>query len=304
MSEDKDKPKVLIVDDIPANIKALAVILKDDYQTLLANSGEKALEAVSSYDVDLILLDVEMPGMDGYAVLKKLKEKQSTADIPVIFVTGQNEEKDETRGLELGASDYIRKPASNPILKARIKNHIISKKRKDALEKLSIVDGLTGVANRRHFDQFLEQEWRRAVRSGLSMAVILMDIDHFKLYNDHLGHAAGDECLKKVAQTLKNTLQRSTDLLARYGGEEFVAVLPQVEHAGGATTSERLLNNIASLQIPHPLSTTSDHVTISVGCASMMPTRGSTPQPLVEAADKMLYTAKYQGRNQVKITFL
>jgi diguanylate cyclase (GGDEF)-like protein len=298
------KPKILIVDDIPANIKSLAAILKDDYKTLLANSGEKALEAVSSYDIDLILLDVEMPGMDGYEVLKILKQTQSTADIPVIFVTGQNEEKDETRGLELGATDYITKPANKPILKARIKNHIISKKRKDALEKLSIIDGLTGVANRRHFDQFLEQEWRRSVRSGLSMAIILIDIDHFKLYNDNLGHGAGDDCLKAVAQTLKNTLMRSTDLLARYGGEEFVAVLPQVEHSGGATTSERLRHCVAAMKIPHPQSSTADYVTISVGCASIMPTRGSHPKPLLEAADKMLYKAKEQGRNQVKSTFL
>jgi diguanylate cyclase (GGDEF)-like protein len=136
------------------------------------------------------------------------------------------------------------------------------------------------------------------------MAIILIDIDHFKLYNDHFGHGAGDECLRKVAQTLKDALMRSTDLLARYGGEEFVAVLPQVEHAGGAITSERLINYVSSLRIPHPQSTTTDHVTISVGCASMMPTRGSSPKPLVEAADKMLYIAKEQGRNQVKTTFL
>ncbi|MBF0455306.1 MAG: diguanylate cyclase [Magnetococcales bacterium] len=304
MTKGDEKPTILIVDDVPGNIKTLAEIIKEQYRIIAATSGERALEAVETQQIDLILLDVVMPEMDGYEVCRQLKANQMTAEIPVVFVTGQNEETDETHGLEMGAVDYITKPATPSILKARIKNHLEAKHQRDTLKSLSLVDSLTGVANRRHFDQFLSQEWNRAVRGSLSLAIVMIDIDYFKRFNDYFGHSGGDACLKKVAETLQNTLKRSTDLFARYGGEEFVVVLPQVEHHGGAITSERLRKSIEDLQIPHPKSGISDHVTISLGCASMMPTRGSSPQPMLDEADRMLYAAKESGRNQVKTTML
>lgn len=299
-----EQSAILIVDDVPGNIKMLAEILRGEYKILAATGGATALETVKSQKVDLVLLDAMMPDMDGYEVCRRLKADSETAEIPVIFVTARDEAMDETRGLKLGAVDYVTKPASPPILKARIKNHLEARRQQEELKNLAIVDGLTGVANRRHYDRFLDQEWRRAVRAGLSMAVILIDIDYFKAYNDQLGHQAGDHCLRRVAQELKNTLKRSTDLLARYGGEEFVAVLPQVEHQGGAVTAEKLRRCVADLKIPHPGSQVADHVTVSLGCASMIPTRGSSPQPMLEAADKMLYEAKKSGRNGVRATFL
>ncbi len=300
MANNGERPVILIVDDVPGNIKALAEVLRDDYQVLMSTNGRDALEVATSEPVDLILLDVVMPDMDGYEVCEKLKNDHASAAIPVVFVTAQDEETDETHGLGLGAVDYITKPARPAILKARVRNHVENKRQKDLLANLSNVDGLTGVANRRHFDAFLEQEWRRCVRGSLGMAVIMLDIDYFKLYNDHFGHGAGDDCLKAVASALDGELLRSTDLLARYGGEEFAAILPQVERFGAERVAERMRSAIESLSIAHPKSGVADHVTISLGCASIFPTRGGDPTPLLQTADKMLYAAKKAGRNQVR----
>ncbi len=304
MKNTEEKARILIVDDVPANIKALAEMLDAGYKISMATTGQDAIEVVASENVDLILLDVVMPGMDGYRVCEKLKSDVTTAGIPVIFVTGQNEVKDETKGLELGAADYITKPANPAILKARVRNHIEFKRQKDKLESLSVIDGLTGVANRRHFDSFLDQEWRRCIRGCLCITIIMIDIDHFKGYNDHFGHCSGDDCLKKVAASLRNALLRSTDLVARYGGEEFAAILPLAEHQGSVLMAERMRKSVESLHILHPKSDASDYVTVSVGCASMIPKGKIISQTLVDASDKMLYAAKKNGRNQVKAILL
>jgi diguanylate cyclase (GGDEF)-like protein len=302
--ESDPRANILIVDDVPGNIKTLAEVLRGEYRILVATSGKKALETVVSQPVDLILLDLVMPEMDGYEVCEKLNENSETAGIPVIFVTAQGEEVKESQGFSMGAKDYITKPASPTILKARIKVHLEAKKQREDLENLTIVDELTGVANRRHFDQLLDQEWRRAVRTSLSMAILMIDIDFFSRYIEHFGVKEGEKCLSKLAQTLKANLMRSTDLLARYEGREFVALLPQVEHHGGAITAQRLQKCIEGLKIPNPQSPISDTITISLGCASMMPTRGSSPQPMLEAAIAKLAQAKEQGYNQIEATFL
>ncbi|MBF0194181.1 MAG: PleD family two-component system response regulator [Magnetococcales bacterium] len=294
------KEKVLIVDDVPGNIKFLVEILKDEYDIFMATKGQDAVDIALSNKPDLVLLDVIMPEMDGYEVCKKLKENSTTRDIPIIFVTAQDDDTQEAHGLQLGAVDYINKPAKPAILKARVKNHIETKRQRDSLEKLSIHDSLTGIANRRHFDSFLDQEWRRGIRGSLGLAIIMLDIDHFKKYNDYFGHGAGDECLKKVASVLENSVKRSTDLLARYGGEEFVAVLPQVQLHGAEAIAKKMRRVIADLKIDHPTSETADYLTISLGCASIFPTRGSSWKPLLKAADEMLYSAKNNGRNQYK----
>ncbi|MBF0381118.1 MAG: diguanylate cyclase [Magnetococcales bacterium] len=300
MTQAKQQAAILIVDDVPGNIRTLVEILHADYEIYMATNGQDAIDIALSNKLDLILLDVIMPEMDGYEVCKKLKDNPTTCEVPIIFVSGQNDEIHEAQGLELGAVDYISKPAKPAILKARVKNHIETKQRKDMLASLSIIDSLTGVANRRHFDNFLDQEWRRGIRGSLGMAIIMLDIDHFKKYNDHFGHGEGDECLKKVANALEGSMQRSTDLLARYGGEEFVAVLPQVELDGAEIVAKKMCDAIADLKIDHPTSDTANHVTISLGCASIFPTRGSSSTPLLDAADQMLYNAKNSGRNQFK----
>ena len=181
-------------------------ILGNDYDILVSTSGEEALVLAASESIDLILLDVEMPGMDGYEVCRKLKKNPYTKNIPVIFVSAANDVQHETKGLEIGAIDYIVKPSNPAIIKARVKNHLELKKYRDILERISLIDGLTGIANRRHFDQTLEKEWRRALHHGDILSLALIDIDFLKKYNDYYGHLAGDECLQKVGSILTESL--------------------------------------------------------------------------------------------------
>ncbi|MDF2878060.1 MAG: hypothetical protein K0S30_1156 [Clostridia bacterium] len=219
MKNTENKQIVLIVDDAPTNLKVLGTALKDTYHLKLATNGEEALGlAISKNPPDIILLDIMMPDMDGYEVCKKLKEAPETRDIPVVFITAMNEEKDEELGLQLGAIDYITKPFSIPIVKARVKNHLELKQYRDMLKENSMIDGLTQIANRRRFDETLLVEWNRQKRHSEPLSMLMIDIDFFKNYNDTYGHLQGDECLRQIAQTIKKGLKRSTDLAARWGG--------------------------------------------------------------------------------------
>ena len=295
-----EKPLVLIVDDHPANIRVLAMALKIDYRVKTAADGRAALDLVNhSEKPDLIVLDVMMPEMDGYEVCRHLKSTEETKDIPVIFLTSKDEISDEERGLNLGAVDYITRPFSPLIVRARVRNHIALKQKTDLLESLASLDGLTGIPNRRRFDETLETEWKRALRGGTALAVIMADIDFFKAYNDHYGHGAGDQCLKAVAQALSGALGRPSDILARYGGEEFAAVMPDTGGHGARQLAEHCCASVAALGLPHGFSGAADHVTISAGYAALQPAPGQAPKELVEMADKMLYQAKEQGRNRV-----
>ncbi|MBF0273784.1 MAG: PleD family two-component system response regulator [Nitrospinae bacterium] len=301
MNINLSKKEILLVDDCPMNIKLLGAQLKEQYNVRFATSGEKALEiANSGNSPDLILLDIEMPGMNGYDVCKKLKENDATINIPIIFITGKTGEEDETKGLELGAVDYITKPFSLPIVNARIKTHLNLKHKSDILEKLTCVDGLTNIYNRRKLDEFLKQEWDRARRAQSVLSVILMDVDFFKNFNDNYGHSAGDDCLIRVAQVLDKTLVRNTDLVARYGGEEFIAVLPDTSIERAMELAEKIRVNVEELNIPHLFSQVSDKVTLSLGVATTIPTSCSDHTDLVKNADSALYKAKETGRNRVE----
>jgi len=290
---------ILIVDDTPANIEILGSILRAGYQILFATSGQDALELVAGQVPDLILLDVMMPEMDGYEVCRRLKADPRTRNVPVIFISSLSEEEDETRGLEVGAIDYISKPISAPIVKSRVRNHLELKRYRDMLENLSAMDGLTGIANRRRLDERLAQEWLRGRRNQSPLSVCMMDIDFFKPFNDRYGHAAGDNCLRRVALALASTVRRPPDFVARYGGEEFVCVLPDTDVNGAAVLADRLRDSVAALGIPHAASTVAGHVTISGGVAAVIPADDSSPAQLLEAADKLLYQAKKAGRNRI-----
>jgi len=303
MDSGPDKPTILIVDDLPMNIKILGDSLKSTYRVRLATGGRKALEIAASDDPpDLILLDIVMPEMDGYEVCRRLKEKCRTRNIPIIFITAKDQEEDETAGLGLGAVDYITKPFSLPIVNARIKTHLELKRHRDFLENLSTRDGLTGVPNRRTFDKRLQMEWRRSIRESTPLALLMVDIDHFKAFNDNYGHLAGDDCLKLVAKSLAASLKRPGDFFARYGGEEFACVLPQTDLEGAAYLAEKMLAQIESLGIPHNFSSVTRHVTISIGSACIYPTNPRSADILIDAADKCLYEAKKDGRNRVRTT--
>jgi diguanylate cyclase (GGDEF)-like protein/PAS domain S-box-containing protein len=294
------KPIILIVDDSPANIHVLTELLRDEYCLKVATDGNTALRLAGQPDKpDLILLDIMMPEMDGYEVCRRLKADGMLKDIPVIFITALTEEEHETRGLELGAVDYITKPFNQSIVKLRVKNQLELKKHRDALNRLSHTDGLTGISNRREFDEYFKREWQRAERSGKPISILMMDIDFFKRYNDHYGHAAGDACLKKVAEAIAGSLERPGDLAARYGGEEFVCVLPETDESGGVFTAERIMNAVKKMAIPHEKSDASDAVTLSIGIAAAVPQYHNNSAALLKKADEALYTAKSEGRNRI-----
>jgi len=300
MNKERVKPLILIVDDTPTNIQVLAENLVKDYRVKVASSGAAALETITRQGIpDLILLDVMMPQMDGYEVCRRLKNNPQTATIPVIFVTAMNGGRNEELGLNFGAMDYITKPFYLPVVKARIRNHIRLKQMTDMLESMAWIDGLTSISNRRRFDQTLEKEWKRAQRNRLPLAIIMVDIDYFKAYNDSYGHGKGDECLKLVATLLSTAVSRPGDLVARYGGEEFVILLPETDAMGARQVGEQVCADVESEQIPHIESPISRWVTISVGYAALIPESDQVSSLLVNQADRMLYQAKESGRNRV-----
>ncbi len=294
------KPALLIVDDQPVILQSLYAIFADDYEVFVASNGQQALACCAVQLPDLILLDVSMPGMDGYETCQRLQATPLTADIPVIFVTASNQHDDETRGLEAGAVDFISKPVNPSVVRARVRTHIKLKLQSDTLRRLSLTDGLTGVANRRQFDEALLKEWRRCSRSHLPLTLIFIDVDYFKRYNDCYGHQLGDDCLKAVAKALKQGLKRPADLLARYGGEEFVCLLPETPLDGAWQTATSLEAAVRALALPHALSDAAPVLTISLGVAAAEPAEGEDPATLIDAADKLLYQAKAAGRAQVK----
>jgi diguanylate cyclase (GGDEF)-like protein len=291
-------PRLLVVDDQPVNIQALYQAFSADHQVLMATSGEQALKLAVTRQPDLVLLDVVMPGMDGHEVCRRLKADEATRDIPVIFVTAHNDEAAETQGLALGAVDFISKPINPAIVRARVQTHITLKAQSDLLRQWVYVDGLTGVRNRRYFDERLASEWGRAVRNGTALSVVLLDVDFFKRYNDHYGHQAGDICLRQVANCLRLTLKRPGDLAARYGGEEFVCLLPDTDLLGALALARQLGAAVEALGIAHADSAVAAVVTVSLGVCS---TSGNTPgsaAALLREADAQLYIAKSGGRNR------
>ncbi|MEP6679320.1 MAG: diguanylate cyclase [Betaproteobacteria bacterium] len=293
------RPLLLIADDEPVNLELLVNGLRDDFRIRVATDGEQALAlAVDDEPPDLILLDVVMPGADGYEVCRRLKLQEATREIPVIFVTSMGHEEDETHGLELGAVDYITKPVNLRITRARIQTHLKLKQARQHLAALSHIDGLTGIANRRRFDEALAVEWRRGVRAGTPLALVIADIDYFKQFNDRYGHLAGDDCLRRVAGAIDHSMRRPADLSARYGGEEFVALLAATDAEGACQVAETMRAHVAALEIANgdaaPL-----HVTISCGVAIGIPTEDASMADLVTRADAKLYEAKAAGRNRV-----
>ena len=297
---DRERQRILIVDDMPTNIRILGEALRKDHAVSIATSGEQALAAALGGDPpDLVLLDIMMPGMDGFEVCRRLKGDPATKSIPVIFVTALNEDLDEERGLSLGAVDYITKPFSLPVVLARVRNHLELARKTRMLERLALVDGLTEVANRRSLDEALEREWRRARRSGTGLAAVVCDIDHFKAYNDNYGHGAGDICLRQVAQALARAVSRPGDVLGRYGGEEFLALLPETGLEAARDVAERMRLAVYDRALPHAHSSAADRVTLSLGAAAMTPDGEHEPADLLKAADQALYRAKKAGRNRV-----
>ena len=292
------RPRILIVDDERFNLNLLESLLRDDYQVMLALDGHLALEAAATHNPDLVLLDIHMPGLDGYEVCRRLKADAVTRSIPVIFISALDEATHEAQGLELGAADFITKPFRQSAVKARLRTQLRMKQQHDLLERFAFRDSLTGLTNRRAFDTRAEQEWFRCWRAGLPLSVIMLDVDHFKRYNDSHGHASGDVCLQRVAQTLEKSIKRAGDLVARYGGEEFIVLLPGAAAPGALAIGDALRLAVETSGIEHRTSNVADTVTVSVGVATVAPAGPEGLAALLEAADRMLYAAKVQGRNR------
>ena len=292
------RPRLLVVDDQPINIQVLYQTFAADHQVFMATSGEQALVLCETREPDLVLLDVMMPGMDGHEVCRRLKANAVTSGIPVIFVTAHNDEAAETRGLELGAVDFISKPINPMIVRARVKTQLTMKAQADLLRSLAYIDGLTGAYNRRYFDERLASEWARSARNHTALSLVLLDVDFFKRYNDRYGHPAGDECLRRVAATLKAGLRRPGDMVARYGGEEFVCLLPETGIDGTLSLAQQLGEAIFAQQIEHADSLAAPVVTISLGVSTMRDPAGRTAADMLHEADARLYRAKASGRNR------
>ncbi|MCP5078287.1 MAG: diguanylate cyclase [Psychromonas sp.] len=289
-----DKALVLIVDDSPTNLQVLAACVKDNHRVKVATNGEQCLKiAMVEPQPDLILLDVEMPGLNGYEVCQHLKNAPETTEIPVIFVTGLQGDKDEERGLALGAVDYITKPIRPAIVMARVKTHITLKLQRDKLNKMAFFDQLTGLYNRHYLIDMATKKVARALRHKYDLWVLMIDIDHFKQINDTHGHPMGDEILKEVAATLALD-NRSEDIAARLGGEEFLVMFDPCEIEDAMLKANRIRRKIEALN-PYDIK-----VTVSIGMAKLMP-EDANFERLLKRSDDALYHAKENGRNRIEV---
>lgn len=319
---------ILIVDDRQDNILVLESLLEGlDCCIFKATSGNEALSLMLEYEFALVLLDIQMPHMDGFEVAELMRVREKTRNVPIIFVTAiYKEQKYIFKGYERGAVDYIFKPIEPIILISKVKVFLNLYKQarqlreqaqqleerleellelqvaNDKLLTLSNLDSLTGIPNRRYFDHFLELNWRDSIRERKSISLIMIDIDYFKEYNDHYGHVKGDECLTNVANCIATTLRRPRDFVARYGGEEFAVVLPNSEGEGALQVAETIRNNIIELFIPHETSKGIPQITVSLGVASIKPMASDELEDIIRDADEALYNSKSLGRN--KVTFL
>jgi diguanylate cyclase (GGDEF)-like protein len=291
---------VLVVEDDPAVAELLARLLGGEHRVSVAGNGALGLAlAQARPPPDLILLDVMMAGLDGYEVCRALKSMPETREIPVIFVTGRVDAEGERRGLELGAVDYIHKPFERRAVQARVRNHLAVKRQGDELLRLSEEDALTGLPNRRRLDAFLAETWGRLAGGGEPLGLLMMDVDHFKAYNDRYGHAAGDECLRRIAAALKAVCPGGGALVGRYGGEELLCAIPGADVAAARAAAQRVLGAVRGLAIPHAASPSGPVVTLSIGVAAARPALGGSVEECIALADRQLYLAKSQGRDRM-----
>ena len=300
MNPQFNESTLLVVDDEKQNRLLLTELFEGEYKVIQAKNGLQALERARSHAPDLILLDVLMPEMDGMATIRALKREDATRNIPVIFITALDSPTDEEQGLNPGAVDYIAKPFHPSIVRVRVRNHLQIVHQRRLLEQLAALDGLTGIPNRRRFDESYALEWRRCQRAGQPLSLVVADVDHFKAYNDTLGHAAGDRVLQEVAAVLRQCARRPGDLAARYGGEEFVLLLPETGAQEAQMLAEELRAKLEARGLTHPASPVGASVTLSIGGASTTPMQAEADPAFFPLADAALYQAKASGRNCVR----
>lgn len=297
MRELECRPKILAVDDQSFNLKIIVDIFKADFEVFIATSGRQAIEKAGQVLPDIILLDIKMPDVSGYDVCQQLKADPISSRIPIIFLTSQHDEADEVEGFMLGASDFISKPINAIIVRARVEAHLTAKLQSDYLKRVALVDQLTGVGNRRKYEEEIRRCWNICWREHMPLAVLLLDIDHFKKYNDHYGHQGGDECLATVAGAIQTSLKRPLDSVSRYGGEEFVCILPFTPLEGASQLGESVCEGVRKLGLVHAESVVGI-VTVSIGISAVVPVSEEGHLALIELADSQLYQAKRLGRDR------
>lgn len=320
-----ERPVVLLVDDQMMVAETIRRMLSDeaDIEFHYCDDARKGVKVASELKPTIILQDLMMPGIDGFTLVSQYRDNSETKNIPVIVLSMKEDPRDKSMAFEKGATDYLVKLPDKIELVARIRantrNYLTQLERDDAfvalaelraqleqsnaeLQRLTCLDSLTGISNRRRFDEFIVKECMRSAREGAPLSLLLIDIDNFKAYNDNYGHLGGDGCLRKVADAFRNAVQRPADLVARYGGEEFAVVLPNTNVEGALTLAEHLHDVVKKLEIPHDYSEVSDILTISTGIATKVANMNNSPGDLIEMADRALYEAKKFGRNQTRLS--
>lgn len=304
---------VILVADDDAFIRHMLTryLEHEGYQVVEAADGEATLKLYFEHLPDLVLLDALMPGIDGFEVCQRLQAMTQGNVAPILMITGLEDEKSVDQAFAIGVVDYVTKPIHWAVLRQRVKRlihqHRLERQLREAnhqLQQLTVIDSLTQVANRRRFDEYLLQEWGRALRGHLPLSLIICDLDYFKPYNDHYGHQAGDRCLQAVAKALDQCINRASDLVARYGGEEFAVILPNTTMEGARQVADRLVKATEALALPHKTSPSGGIVTLSCGVASVMPMADYLPSDLIFTADQALYQAKDRGRNQARAIYV
>lgn len=300
---------VLIVDDSHTTRALVSALVEDmGYQAIAVESGVKALEVFPLHEVDLVLLDVIMPEIDGFQTAQQIRSISEKDWIPIIFLSGQNDVDDIVKGIDAGGDAYLGKPINGPVVQAMIRAMMrISDTQKALsaanrkLHNLARMDGLTRLPNRRAFDEHFSREWLASRRKQTHLGLLVIDVDNFKLYNDEFGHDQGDVCLKQVATALRIATKRPVDLVARFGGEEFVALLPETGEEGAKYVANRLRKAVAGMKLNHSHKSPLPHVTVSIGIACMVADEHFTKNQFFKMADEALYAAKNQGRNCVSV---
>ncbi|QJR82375.1 diguanylate cyclase [Alteromonas pelagimontana] len=302
------RPRVLIVDDDTTTIHIIAAALSSDYEVTIATTAGEGFRLATTVKPHIILVDVVMPQVSGFEFCKQLKQDERTHKIPVIFVSAEDTIRQQTKGFDIGGVDYIIKPVEVPILKARVKTHTRLYRQTLQLESLAATDPLTNLANRRKFDEAIEHEIERCQRNGNPLALLIVDIDDFKSYNDYYGHAKGDDCLVAVARILKAEAKRSTDLVSRLGGEEFGIILGETDDSGAMAIAEAIIAEFRHQQIEHVKANQAAYLSVSIGVTFVDFSRGGRQgvsiRTLVDTADHALYRAKDAGRNRIEYEYL
>ncbi len=299
-AEPRDNPyRILIIEDDPTQLHLISGCLRYDYAISVAKTQQAGLAILATGNIDIVLLDITLPDGSGFEICRELRSNKGLyGEIAIIFMTGHDSMDDEVHGLRLGANDYIRKPFNYSVLRARIELQVQLLRKTQLLSQLANLDGLTEIPNRRAFDERLNNEWNRAKRDHLPLSLAILDIDYFKEYNDNYGHSAGDDCLKKLANCLRQTIGRSADFFARYGGEEFVIILYNAPIEDARALMQRILHNFRQLAIVHEHSQASSIVTFSAGVTTAYPVADQF-SAFFDSADRYLYHAKTAGRNRI-----